>query len=96
MSTVVDMRAANVEVTLPSGQTRTVNMIRLLVLTQNAEFKAKHGIFLPGVGKQHPTVRALREEFEIPESICRTWAQAAVLLRGFYNDLSEAIAEARS
>jgi hypothetical protein len=41
-------------------------MIRLLVHAQNAEFKAKHGVFLPNVAKLNPTVKALREEYEIP------------------------------
>lgn len=87
------MKSANVIVTFPSGEVKTVNMLRLLVQAQNAEFKARHGMFLPGVGKQHPTVRALREEYEMPASV-RTWAQVAPLLRRFHADLSEAIANA--
>lgn len=84
------MRAADVQVTFPSGATKTVNMLRLLVQTQNAEFKAQHGMFLPGVGKQHPTVRALRDEYELPPQV-RTWAQAAWMMRRMYNDLTAAI-----
>lgn len=91
MTTIVNRTAADIEVTFPSGNTKTVNMIRLLVQTQNAEFKSAHGMFLPGVGKQHPTVKALREEYEIPLKVARTWDDVAPLLRGFHTDLTEAI-----
>jgi iron-sulfur cluster repair protein YtfE (RIC family) len=88
---VIDMQAANVKVEFPSGTVKTVNMVRLLVQAQNAEFKVKHGMFLPGVNKLHPTVKAIRDEYEIPVSACRTWEQAAKLLRRFHNDLTAAI-----
>jgi hypothetical protein len=77
-----------VQVTFPSGTTRTIFPLRMLVQTQNAEFKAQHGFFLPGVAKQHPTVKALRDEFEIP---ARTWAEAAEQMRALYTDLKAAI-----
>jgi hypothetical protein len=92
MATVVNMPGANVTVRLPSGTVKTVNMLRLLAQTQNAEFKVKHGMFLPGVGKQHPTVKAIRDEYEIPVTFCRTWKDAAILLRQLYTDLCEHIA----
>ena len=89
------MPAADVEVEYPSGAVKTVNMIRLLVQTQNAEFKAKFGMFLPNVGKLHPTVKALREEYEIPAEI-KTWAQVAEWMRQFHTVLTEAIRKARA
>jgi hypothetical protein len=93
MPTIANLPAADVEVEYPSGERKVVNMIRLLVHTQNAEFKAKHGMFLPSVGKLHPTVKALREEYEIPAT---TWADAAYQLRAFHTMLTEAIADARA
>ena len=96
MSTIANMKAADVEVVFPSGKTKTVNMLRLLVQTQNAEFYVKHGMFLPGVGKQHPTVRAIREEYELPMRECRTWEQAAFWLRTMHTELTEAIEQARA
>jgi hypothetical protein len=94
MPTIANMPAADVEVTFPDGTTKTVNMIRLLVQTQNAEFKAKHGMFLPGLNKLHPTVKALREEYEFGDDV-RTWAEAAEILRQFYDYLQAQIEEAR-
>jgi hypothetical protein len=69
-------------------------VIRLLVQTQNAEFKAKHGMFLPNVGKLHPTVGALRKEY--PHITARTWAEAAEQMRQFHTDLSNHITEGRT
>jgi hypothetical protein len=88
MPTIANMPAADIDVEFPSGTTRTVNMIRLLVQTQNAEFKAKFGMFLPSVGKLHPTIKALREEYEIP---AKTWDDAAKILRQMHNELTEII-----
>lgn len=88
MSTIGNMPAADLEVTFPSGKTKTVNMIVLLVQTQNAEFKRDHGIFLPSVGKLHPTVKALREAYELDyffDAPVRTWADCAAVMRHFYN-----------
>lgn len=79
-----------VEVTFPSGAVKKVYPIRVLVQAQNAEFKAKFGMFLPGVGKQHPTVRAIREEYEMDASVKR-WDQVGPILRKFLADLNEAI-----
>jgi hypothetical protein len=90
MPTIGNLPGADVTVQFPSGTVKTVNMIRLLVQVQNAEFKRDHGMFLPGVNKLHPTVKALREEYELPASV-RTWAEVAGLLRMFHTDLSEVI-----
>ena len=83
-----------VQVEFPSGAVKDVYLLRLLVQAQDAEFMAKYGMHLPGVGKQHPTVKRTREEYEIPASAARTWAQLAPLLRRFHTDLSNAYQEA--
>ena len=93
MPTVANMPGADVYVTFPSGKTKVIFMPRLLVQTQNAEFKAQRGMFLPNVGKLRPTLKKLREEYEIPVEQSRTWKQMAVLLRKFYMDLSKQIKE---
>jgi imidazoleglycerol phosphate synthase glutamine amidotransferase subunit HisH len=88
MPTIGNMPAADLKVAFASGQTRTVNMIRLLVQTQNAEMQAAHGMFLPGVGKLHPTVRALREAYELDyfyDAPVRTWKDAALAMRHFHD-----------
>jgi hypothetical protein len=92
MATIANLPHADIEVEFPSGTTKTVNMIRLLVHAQNAEFKARHGLFLPNVAKLNPTVKALREEYEIP---AKTWAEAGEQLRDLHTALTEAIASAR-
>jgi hypothetical protein len=89
MPTIANLPAADVEVKFPDGTTKTVNVIRVLVQTQNAEFKARHGMFLPGVAKLHPTVGALRVEY--PHITARTWAEAAEQMRQFHTDLTEHI-----
>jgi hypothetical protein len=56
----------------------------LLVQTQNAEFKRDHGMFLPNVGKLHPTVKALREQYELDyffDAPVRTWSDCAAVMR---------------
>jgi hypothetical protein len=93
MATIANLPHADIEVEFPSGTRKTVNMIRLLVQAQNAEFKARHGVFLPNVGKLHPTVTALREEYEIP---AKTWAEAGEQLRDLHTALADAIREARA
>ena len=87
MPTIANLPAADLDVTFPSQETRTVNMIVLLVQTRNAEMKAKFGYFLPGVGKQHPTIAALREAYELDYLLgrpVRTWADAAKVMRHFH------------
>ena len=97
MATIANLPAADLDVTFPSQETRTVNMIILLVQTQNAEMKARTGMFLPGVGKMHPTIRALREEYELDYFFCkpvRTWADAARVMRHFYTLCQQHIRDA--
>ena len=69
-----------------------VFMPRLLVQAQNAEFKRDHGMFLPGVAKLHPTVKAIRAEYHLPASKVRTWADAAEFLRALYDGINDEIA----
>lgn len=102
MPTIGNLPASDLDVTFPSGETRTVNMLRLLVQTQNAEFKRDHGMFLPGVGKQHPTVKQLVEEYELdyfasevyPRGV-KTWEQCAAAMRHIHTLFSDHIAASR-
>jgi hypothetical protein len=94
MPTIANLPGADVPVQYPDGTVKTVNMIRLLVHTQNAEMKAKHGMFLPGVNKLSPTVKALREEY--PVITATTWAEAAEQMRAFHTALKEGIEDARA
>lgn len=99
MPTIGNMPAADLEVTFPSGKVKTVNMIRLLVQTQNAEFKRDHGFFLPGVNKLHPTVKALRDEYELDyffDGPVRTWRDAADVMRHFHTVCTDHIREHRA
>jgi len=95
MPTIGNLPGADIDVQFPSGNIKTVNMIILLVQTQNAEFKSKTGFFLPGIAKQHPTLKALREQYEIPANVSRTWKQMAVILRNFHTELSDHIEQHR-
>jgi hypothetical protein len=84
MPTIGNLPGADLEVTFPSGETKTVNMLRLLVQCQNAEFKRDHDMFLPGVAKLNPTVKALREEYELDyffDGPVRTWEDCAAVMR---------------
>ena len=95
--TIANMPAADLDVTFPSQETRTVNMIVLLVQTQNAEMKAKHGMFLPGVAKMHPTIKSLREAYELDYLLgrpVRTWADAALAMRHFHGLCKQHIRDA--
>lgn len=94
MPTVANMPDADVQVTFPNGVTKTIFMPRLYVQVLNAEFKRDHGMFLPNVGKQHPTVKSLREEYELDylfDRPVRTWADCAAALNHFYNICNEHI-----
>ena len=73
---------ADVQIEFPDGNVETINMLRMLVHTQNAQMKAKYGMFLPNVGKLHPTVAALRDEYHIT---ARTWADAAEQMSALYD-----------
>lgn len=88
MPTIGNMPAADLDVTFASGQTRTVNMIVLLAQTQDAEYMARFGMHLPGVNRLRPTIRALREAYELDyffDAPVRTWADAALVMRHFYD-----------
>jgi hypothetical protein len=93
MPTIGNLPGADCPVTWPDGRTTTVNMIRLLVQTQNAEWKAKYDAFMPGLNKLRPTVKALREEY--PALTCTTWEEAAVQMRQLHTALTEHIRECR-
>lgn len=98
MPTIGNLPGADLEVTFPSGETRTVNMIILLVECQNAEFKRDHGMFLPGVAKLHPTVKALREKYELDyffDAPVKTWEDCAAVLRHFHTVCTNHIKESR-
>lgn len=86
--TIANMPDADLDVTFASGETRTVNLIILLAQTQDAEFMARFGMHLPSVNKLRPTIRALRETYELDyffDAPVRTWKDAAQVMRHFYN-----------
>lgn len=94
MPTVANLPGADLDVTFPSGKTKTVFMPRLLVQCQNAEFKRDHGMFLPGVNKLHPTIKALREEYELDyffDAPVRTWEDCAAVMRHVFNTFDQHI-----
>lgn len=96
MPTIGNLPAADLDVTFPSGETRTVNMIVLLAETLNAEFKRDHDMFLPSVGKLHPTVKALREKYELDyffDGPVRDWRDCAAVMRHFYTVCHQHIKE---
>lgn len=98
MPTIANLPASDLDVTFPSGKKKTVNMIRLLVQTQNAEFKRDHGCFLPSVGKLRPTVKALRDEYELDyffDGPVRTWDDCAAVMRHIYGVFSAHIEASR-
>lgn len=87
MPTIGNLPNADLDVTFPSGKTKTVNMLRMLVQVQNCEIKRDHGVFLPGVAKLHPTVKALVEEYELEyfnDGPVRTWEDCAAVMRHVY------------
>jgi len=91
MPTVQNLPAADVQVQFPSGEVKTIFLLRLLGIVQHAEMMARFG---HGIARNAPTLREVREELEIPASVCRTWAQAAPMLREFYNDLTAHLRDA--
>jgi hypothetical protein len=97
------MPGADLPVTFPSGETRNVNMIVLLVEVQNAEWHAKYGAAMPGVNRlPNVTIKNFREKYELdwfasevfPKGI-RTWDQCAQAMRHFYNVCTEHIEASR-
>jgi len=98
MPTIANMPGADLPVTFPSGKVLTVNMLRLLVQTQNAEMKRDHGMFLPGVARLRPTVKDLRETYELDyffDGPVRTWDDCAAVMRHFYNVCNDHMESAR-
>jgi imidazoleglycerol phosphate synthase glutamine amidotransferase subunit HisH len=94
MATIANMPGADVQMQMPSGEIKNVNMIVMLVETQNAEFKRDHGMFLPGVGKLHPTIKALREKYELDyffDAPVKTWKDCAAVMRHVYSTLEDHI-----
>lgn len=91
MPTIASMPHADVQVSYPSGETRTVNVIVLKAQVLHAECMAKFG---HGLARNAPTLSEIRAMYEIPTSAARTWKAVAPLLRRFHTDLSNAIAEA--
>jgi hypothetical protein len=81
------MPGADLEVTFPSGKTKTVFLPRLLVQCQNAEMKRDYDQFLPGIAKLRPTIKSMRDEYELDyffDGPVKTWADCAAVMRHFY------------
>lgn len=94
MPTVANLPGADLPVTFPSGETKTVFMPRMLVQTQNAEFKAKFGFHMPTLAKMNPTVKELREFYELDyffDGPVRTWKDCAEVMRHVYGVFTEHI-----
>ena len=85
MPTIGNLPAADLEVTFPSGTVKNVNMIVLLVETQNAEWHAKYGCAMPGINKLPGiTVKKFVDKYELEyffDGPVRTWADCAAVLR---------------
>jgi iron-sulfur cluster repair protein YtfE (RIC family) len=88
MPTIGNLPAADVQVTFPSGETRTVNMIVLHCEMMNARTQA---LFGHALARNAPTLKAIREKYEIPVSACRTWRQGADQLKRFHDTLTDHI-----
>jgi hypothetical protein len=99
MPTIATMPAADLPVTFPSGETRTVNMIVLLVETQNAEWHAKFGCAMPGVNKLPGiTIQKFRDKYELDyffDGPVRTWKDCAAVMRHIHTLFSDHIAANR-
>lgn len=99
MPTIGNLPGADLNVTFPSGETRVVNMIILLVETQNAEWHAKYGVAMPGVNRLPGiTVQKFRDKYELDyffDGPVRTWKDCAAVLRHFHTTCTEHIAAQR-
>ena len=95
MPIIGNLPGADLPVTFPSGETRTVNMIILLVETQNAEWHAKYGCAMPGVNKLPGiTIKKFREKYELDyffDGPVRTWEDCAAVLRHIHGVFTEHI-----
>jgi hypothetical protein len=100
MSTIGNLPAADLDVTFPSGETRTVNMIILLVETQNAEWHAKYGTAMPGVNRLPGiTIQKFRDKYELDwffDAQVKTWKDCAAAMRHIHGVFSDHIDASRS
>lgn len=101
MPTIGNLPGADLPVTFPSGETRNVNMIVMLVEVQNAEWHAKFGTPMPGVNKLPGiTIQKFVDKYELnwfasevfPKGI-KTWKQCAEAMRHVYNHFDAHIKE---
>lgn len=89
--TIGNMPGADLPVTFPSGETRTVNMIVLLAETQNTEIRAKYGRHM---APNAPTIDVLREKYELDwffDAPVRTWDDCAAVMRHVYTVFNDHI-----
>ena len=94
MPTIGNMPGADLPVTFPSGETRTVNMIVLLAEVQNAEWHAKYGTAIPGAHKHRITIKAMREKYELDwffDKPVKTWVDCAAVMRHIHTVFTEHI-----
>lgn len=80
-ATIGNMPGADLPVTYPSGETRTVNMIVLLAETQMAEQMARFGQCM---ARNMPTIKQLRAKYELDyffDAPVRTWKDCAATMR---------------
>jgi len=85
MPLIGNMPGADLDVTFPSGETRTVNMIVLLAETLMAEQMAKFGFCQ---SQNMRTIKELREKYELDyffDALVKTWEDCAAVMRHFYN-----------
>lgn len=103
MPTIGNLPAADLPVTFPSGETRNVNMIIMLVEVQNAEWHAKFGTAMPGVNRLPGiTIKKFVDKYELnwfasdvfPKGI-RTWKECAQAMRHVYTVFNDHIKASR-
>ena len=95
MPTIGNLPGADLDVTFPSGETRTVNMIVLLSETLMAEQKAKFGFCQ---ARNMPTIKALVEKYELSyffDGPVKTWEDCAAVMRHIYTVFSDHIKASR-
>ena len=94
-ATIGNMPGADLPVTYPSGETRTVNMIVLLAETQMAEQKARFGQCM---ARNMPTIKQLRAKYELDyffDAPVRTWQDCAAVMRHVHGVFTDHIAAQR-
>ena len=93
MPTIGNMPGADLPVTFPSGETRTVNMIVLLAETIDAEVMAKYGHHMAPNAR---TIKQLREKYELEyffDGPVRTWKDCAAVMRHIHTVFTDHIKE---